>query len=84
MSNTPGYHGHFPNDLERQSLYLTDELLDDFVGGGHRVTHSAFVTARAFYSGRHAASGGAVRLGRTKLDPARQAPTRLLMTGNQL
>ena len=29
---------------------LTDEFIDDFMGGGHNVTHSVFLTARAFFS----------------------------------
>jgi len=38
------------NGLERQQCYMTDDLVHDFVGGGHKVTHSVFVTARAFYT----------------------------------
>ncbi len=33
----------------KQQYYMTDELVDDFICGGHRVTHSVFVTTHAFY-----------------------------------
>merc|ERR1712007_204236 len=29
---------------------MTDELLDDFIGGGHNVTRSVFVTTHAFFN----------------------------------
>lgn len=34
----------------KQQYYMTDELVDDFVGGGHNVTHSVFVTTHAFFT----------------------------------
>ena len=33
----------------KQQLYMTDELIDDFVGGGHNVIGSVYVTAHAFF-----------------------------------
>ena len=33
----------------KQQYYMTDELADDFIGGGHNVTHSVFVTTHAFF-----------------------------------
>jgi len=34
----------------KQQYYMTDEVVDDFIGGGHNITHSVFVTAHAFNS----------------------------------
>lgn len=34
----------------KQQYYMTDELIDDFIGGGHNVTHSVFVTTHAFFA----------------------------------
>lgn len=34
----------------RQQYYMTDELVDDIVGGGHNITHSVFLTSHAFVS----------------------------------
>ncbi len=34
----------------KQQFYLTDEIFDDLVGGGHKVTHSIFVTTHAFFT----------------------------------
>jgi hypothetical protein len=34
----------------RQQYYLTDELIDDCIGGGHNVTHTVFVTTHAFFA----------------------------------
>jgi L-fuconolactonase len=36
--------------LMRQQLYLTDELLDDMVGGGHNVTHTVYAEAHSFHN----------------------------------
>ena len=36
--------------MMRQQYYMTDELVDDFVGAGHKVTHSVFVTTHAFFN----------------------------------
>ena len=33
----------------KQQYYMTDDLIDDFVGGGHNITHSVFVTTHAFF-----------------------------------
>ena len=35
--------------IMRQQYYLTDELLDDMVGGGHNITHTVFAEAHSFY-----------------------------------
>ncbi len=42
--------GHNLMGIFRQQYYMTDELLDDFVGGGHNVTRTVFVTTHAFFS----------------------------------
>lgn len=34
----------------KQQYYMTDELVDDFIGGGHNVTHTVFVTTHAFFA----------------------------------
>jgi len=34
----------------KQQYYMTEEIADDFLGGGHKVTHSVFVTTHAFFS----------------------------------
>jgi L-fuconolactonase len=34
----------------KQQYYMTDELIDDFIGGGHNITHSVFVTTHAFFN----------------------------------
>lgn len=34
----------------KQQYYMADELVDDFVGGGHNVTHTVFVTTHAFFT----------------------------------
>ena len=42
--------GANPNGLGTQQCYMIDDALDDFVGGGHNVTHTVFVTAGAFFT----------------------------------
>lgn len=34
----------------RQQYYMTEELLDDCLGGGHNVTHTVFAQAHSFYT----------------------------------
>ena len=34
----------------KQQYYMTDEVVEDFVFGGHRVTHTVFVEAHSFQS----------------------------------
>ena len=34
----------------KQQYYMTDELINDFIGGGHNVTHSVFATTHAFFN----------------------------------
>lgn len=36
--------------LFKQQYYMTDELIEDFVLGGHRVTHSVYLEAHSFVS----------------------------------
>ena len=36
--------------LFKQQYYMSDELMDDMVGGGHNVTHSVYAEAHAFHS----------------------------------
>lgn len=36
--------------LFKQQFYMSDELVDDLVGGGHNVTHSVYAEAHAFHS----------------------------------
>ncbi len=36
--------------LFKQQYYMSDELVDDLVGGGHNVTHSVYAEAHAFHS----------------------------------
>ena len=33
----------------KQQYYMTDEMIDDFICGGHNITHSVFVTTHAFF-----------------------------------
>ena len=33
----------------RQQYYMTDEMIDDFICGGHNITHSVFVSTHAFF-----------------------------------
>lgn len=35
--------------LFKQQYYMSDELVDDFIGGGHNITSSVFVTTHAFF-----------------------------------
>ena len=42
--------GHNLWGILKQQYYMADELLDDFVGGGHRVSQTVFVTTHAFNS----------------------------------
>ena len=42
----------------KQQYYMADELVDDFVGGGHNVTHTVFVTTHAFFTRCRAAVDG--------------------------
>ena len=34
----------------RQQYYMSDEFLRDFVGGGHNITHTVFVSTHAFFN----------------------------------
>ena len=36
--------------LFKQQYYMTDELIEDFVFGGHRITHSVYIEAHSFVS----------------------------------
>jgi predicted TIM-barrel fold metal-dependent hydrolase len=36
--------------IMKQQYYMTDDLFDDLVKGGHNVTHSVFVSTHAFFS----------------------------------
>lgn len=44
--------GFNPFGMMRQQYYMTEELIDDFVGGGHNVTRSVFVTTHAFFNAK--------------------------------
>jgi L-fuconolactonase len=33
----------------KQQYYMSDELVDDFIGGGHNITSTVFVTTHAFF-----------------------------------
>lgn len=41
--------GHNLLGILKQQYYMTDELVDDIVGAGHRVTHTVYVEAHAFH-----------------------------------
>ena len=34
----------------KQQYYMTEELIDDFIGGGHNIISTAFVTTHAFFT----------------------------------
>ena len=36
--------------LFKQQYYLADEMVDDFVGGGHNITHTVYAEAHSFHS----------------------------------
>ena len=41
--------GHNFRSIFKQQYYMADELLDDMVGSGHRVTHTVFLECHAFH-----------------------------------
>lgn len=47
--------GHNMRSIMKQQYYMTDELIDDLVGGGHRITHTVFVECHAFHAHNTAA-----------------------------
>ncbi len=42
--------GHNFRSIFKQQYYMADELFDDMVGGGHRITHSVFLECHAFHA----------------------------------
>jgi len=44
------FAGANPWGLFKQQYYMTDELLEDCIGGGHNVTHTVFVQTHSFFA----------------------------------
>ena len=44
------FKGMNPWGIFKQQYYMTDDLIDDVIGGGHNVTHTVFVSTHAFFS----------------------------------
>ena len=42
--------GGGPHGIAKQHFYMTDQLLDDCIGGGHNITHTVYMEAYSFHS----------------------------------